>query len=272
MTLADGDAILVTFTNEYTAPAPPTGSITIAKVVENGDEQDPSKEFSFTIAGPGGRSESFTLQAGGTKEYADIPIGEYVITESGAGTGWTTTVSGGTGSNPCTVTLADGDAILVTFTNYFTQGNIITAAFIMGYNNPNCAGESLKYFYGQPEPEPKPDEIEPDEPWLTITNPNLKSVHFFINITADDSPTVTYRYTTSIIKEDAGVISPIEANWRWSTLSEEGTLTGPDSNGEYVFASNCMIIPGDPSTSDYPHHFYIDIDINSVNSYRVHIW
>jgi len=43
-----------------------------------------------------------------------------VITELDAGIGWTTTVIGGTDSNPCTVNLADGDDIAVTFTNTYT--------------------------------------------------------------------------------------------------------------------------------------------------------
>ena len=161
-----------------------------------------------------------------------------------------------------------------TVTANFTQGNIITAAFLVGYNNPNCSGGSFSYYYELFQPELELfDEIKPLEPWLTVTNPNLKSVHFFVKI-ADDSTTVSYRYTNSIIKEDVdGVISPIEENWEWSIASEDGTLTGP-VNGEYVFSSTCIEIPGDPP-SDYPHHFYIEISIgegNNINTYMVHLW
>jgi len=172
--------------------------------------------------------------------------------------------------------VVDSDNASVTL----SEKNIITFIELEGWENAGCnpgfGSPHKDYHYMDPEPETEPYEIEPDIPWLTIRNPNLKAIHFFINIAADDSPIVTYQYTTSIIREDVpGVFSPIEEDWEWSGMSEEGTLTGPDLNGEYVFSSTCIEIPGDPRTSDYPHHFYIEIIIGegaSANTYMVHIW
>ena len=169
-----------------------------------------------------------------------------------------------TGASSTDVTM-DED---MTLTANFRLTDIITFAELEGWNNAGCnpgfGHPHLPYLYTESEPDPEPYEIEPDIAWLTITNPNLKSVHFFVNIAADDSPIVTYKYTTNtIINETDTKI--------WSSSSTVGTLTGP-VNGEYVFSSTCMEIPGTPSQSDYPHHFYINIDVNGINSYMVHLW
>ena len=157
----------------------------------------------------------------------------------------------------------------VNYTANFRLTDIITFAKLEGWNNAGCnpgfGHPHLPYLYTESEPDPEPYEIEPDIPWLTVTNPNLKSVHFFINIAADSSPVVTYKYTTNTIQN-------VGDPKTWSSPSTVGTLTGPDSNGEYIFSSTCMEIPGNPSTSDYPHHFYINIDVNGINSYMVHLW
>ena len=156
-----------------------------------------------------------------------------------------------------------------TVTANFRLTDIITFAELEGWNNAGCNPGFGKphdpFSYSESKPDPEPYEIEPDIAWLTITNPNLKSVHFFINIATDPNPTVTYKYTTNTIQNEADPKI-------WSSSSTVGTITGPDSNGEYTFSSTCLVIPGNPSTSDYPHHFYINIDVNGINSYMVHLW
>ena len=156
----------------------------------------------------------------------------------------------------------------VNYTANFRLTDIITFFELEGWNNAGCnpgfGSPHLPYYYTETKPDPEPYEIEPDTAWLTVTNPNLKSVHFFINIAADSIPVVTYKYTTNTIQNVADPKT-------WSSPSTVGTLTGP-VNGEYIFSSTCMEIPGDPSSSDYPNHFYINIDVNGINSYMVHVW
>jgi hypothetical protein len=151
-------------------------------------------------------------------------------------------------------------------TAHFIENNIITFFKLGGWNNAGCnpGFKNPLYFYQESEPDPESYEIEPDSAWLTVTNPNLKGVRFIINIAADDSPIVTYKYTTNTILNETDPKT-------WSISSTVGTLTGP-VNGEYVFSSTCMEIPGTPSESDYPHHFYIHIDVDGINSYMVHVW
>ncbi len=55
------------------------GSLTIAKALQSGVTGD-TADFNFTITGPG-LSDSFTLKAGGSKPYTNLPYGSYVITE-----------------------------------------------------------------------------------------------------------------------------------------------------------------------------------------------
>ncbi len=55
------------------------GSLSISKALQEGVTGD-TADFNFTITGPG-LSDSFTLKAGGSKPYANLPYGTYVITE-----------------------------------------------------------------------------------------------------------------------------------------------------------------------------------------------
>ena len=158
----------------------------------------------------------------------------------------------------------------VTVTANFTEENIITLIKLGGWNNPWCnpGFEDTLFFYQEPYPETEDyDEIKPDSAWLTVDNPNLKSVRFKVNIAADGIPVVNYKHTINIIINEEDTKS-------WSSSSSEGILTGPDLNGEYVFSSTCIEIPGSPP-SNYPHHFYIEISIGEgiyTNTYIVHIW
>ena len=193
---------------------------------------------------------------------------------------WTGEEIDGSTANPENLTMDANKTV----TAHFIEENIITFFELEGWQNAGCSpgfgSPHQDYHHIDPDPEiydvsaTVPYEIKPGMPWLKVTTPNLKSVHFFINI-ADDSTAVSYRYTTSIIREDVpGFIVPIEALWEWSDPSEIGILTGPDIYGEYVFSSTCIEIPGTPP-SDYPHHFYIEITIGkgtNANTYMVHVW
>ena len=201
-----------------------------------------------------------------TYDYGAVVDIEAIAAVGSLFTGWSTNVN-----------IDDDTAAITTVTMYgdqtaeanFALKNIITFITLEGWNNAGCnpgfGSPHEPFSYSESKPDPEPYEIEPDIAWLTITNPNLKSVHFFINIATDPNPIVTYKYTTNTIQNEADTKI-------WSSSSTVGTLTGPDSNGEYTFSSTCLVIPGNPSTSDYPHHFYINIDVNGINSYMVHIW
>jgi len=113
--------------------------------VGDGNPQEPDKIFSFTITASGGRSEDFSLKAGETKEYANIPLDDYVITESDAAT--TITVgSRVANSNSCTIPLAADDDITVTFTNEYTAPPIVTVSGKICQHNGNGYGQAWAHF------------------------------------------------------------------------------------------------------------------------------
>ncbi|MDD4363162.1 MAG: DUF5979 domain-containing protein [Atribacterota bacterium] len=121
-TVEDSDTAITEVCEE-----PPTGSLTIQKVVAEGGDTD--KEFEFTIEATGtttydfGTDSPFTLKDGEDEEFTGLPYGTYKITETDPGTGWSVSVNGGSDTNPCDVVIGDGIEdhgidVTVTFTNY----------------------------------------------------------------------------------------------------------------------------------------------------------
>jgi uncharacterized repeat protein (TIGR02543 family) len=158
---------------------------------------------------------------------------------------WTGDASG---TDPTTSVTMDGNK---TVTANFARENIITSINIAGWENASCQPNfdhpHLPYSYTYSDPSGISGLI--GRQWLTVTNPNLKSVHFYINFEGNGD--VTYEYT-----DTTGADHYVS-----------GTLTG-----ESVLSSECIEIPGDPSTSDYPHHFYIKIYVDNVLTCTIHLW
>ena len=67
ITLAEGDKVVCTFTNEVTTTPLPT-SLTVEKVIIGGT----AVSFDFTVTGPGGFNELFALVSGESKTFAPI--------------------------------------------------------------------------------------------------------------------------------------------------------------------------------------------------------
>ncbi|HBY56255.1 MAG TPA: hypothetical protein DEG96_00065 [Candidatus Atribacteria bacterium] len=85
---------------------------------------------------------------------------------------------------------------------------------------------------------------------LTVTNTNLKSVHFFANVDAGDN--VSYKYSTNMNGS---------AFTGWIYLG-----------GGYV-SSECIEIPGAiESPPIYSTNFYIEIRVNGVDTCTINIW
>lgn len=80
----------------------------IGKALQEGVTGD-TTDFNFTITGPNGFTDSFTLKAGETKPYANLAYGDYTITELAVAEGYRLgSFSGGNGTqngNSYTVTL-----------------------------------------------------------------------------------------------------------------------------------------------------------------------
>ena len=143
---------------------------------------------------------------------------------------------------------ADDVTVLVVY----TPANIITSISIAGWENagcnPNFEHPHEPYSYTDTDPSGISGMINLQ--WLTLTNPNLKSVHFFANV--DDGNVVTYKYTTDM---DGSSFTD------WITLG-----------GGYV-SSECIVIPGAiNSPPEYPTDFFIEISVNGVNACTIHIW
>jgi uncharacterized repeat protein (TIGR02543 family) len=159
---------------------------------------------------------------------------------------WTGDASG---TSPTTSVIMDADK---TVTANFARENIITSINIAGWENtgchPNFDHPHEPYSYIETDPSGITGTIPLQ--WLTVTNPNLKSVHFFANVDAGDE--VAYRYTTDM---DGSAFTG------WFTLG-----------GGYV-SSECIEIPGAiDSPPVYPTDFYIEISVNGVLTCTIHIW
>jgi len=159
---------------------------------------------------------------------------------------WTGDASG---TNPTTSVTMDGDK---TVTANFARENIITSINIAGWENagcnPNFDHPHEPYSYTKTDPSGINGTISLQ--WLTVTNPNLKSVHFFANVDAGDD--VSYRYSTDM---DGSEFTG------WITLG-----------GGYV-SSECIEIPGAiESPPIYPTDFYIEIRVNGVLTCTINIW
>jgi len=159
---------------------------------------------------------------------------------------WTGDASG---TNPTTSVTMDGDK---TVTANFARENIITSINIAGWENagcnPNFDHPHEPYSYTETDPSGINGTISLQ--WLTVTNPNLKSVHFFANVDAGDE--VTYSYTTDM----------------------DGTVfDGPFTLGGGYVSSECIEIPGAiESPPIYPTNFYIEIRVNGILTCTINIW
>ena len=139
-----------------------------------------------------------------------------------------------------------------TVTANFTPTGIITSINIAGWENagcnPNFDHPHLPYSCIKTNPSGIPGTIALQ--WLTVTNPNLKSVHFFADVDAGD--VVEYRYTT---------------NMDGSAFTGWITLGGGDVSSE------CIEIPGAlKSPPEYPTNFYIEIKVNDVLKCTIRIY
>ena len=139
-----------------------------------------------------------------------------------------------------------------TVTANFARENIITSINIAGWENagcnPNFDHPHEPYNYIETDPSGITGTISLQ--WLTVTNPNLKSVHFFANV--DDGDVVTYEYTTDM----NGLV-----------------FDGPFTLGGGYVSSKCIEIPGAiESPPVYPTDFYIKIYVNDVLTCTINIW
>ncbi len=111
-----------------------TGSLSVTKLVDwNGRTPVPSMAFSYTVTGPAGfTSINDTLVDGATDTFTGLPFGDYTITETSPGTGWTITYT------------VDGSSPQVAGTLSLSGGTItpVTAAPISGsvYADQNSNG------------------------------------------------------------------------------------------------------------------------------------
>jgi len=118
--LSGGEDITCTFTNTkiVTPAAPPTGSLTVSKQVDwNGRTPMPTMAFSYTVTGPAGFTTiNDTLVDGATDTFTDLPFGDYTITETSPGTGWSVTYTIDAGAPQATgaLSLSGGPVSAVT--------------------------------------------------------------------------------------------------------------------------------------------------------------
>ena len=150
-------------------------------------------------------------------------------------------------SNSYTFNMPAADVSIVA---NFRFANIITSIAIGGWENANCTpnyeSPHWKYIYDESNSSGISETIELQ--WLTAGTPNVKSVHFFVNVDVDD--VVKYRYTNDM---DGSAF--------------DGWI--PFLSGGYV-SSKCIEIPSDgPNT--YASTFYIEIDVNGVHTYTIHL-
>jgi hypothetical protein len=133
-------------TATFTEVLPETGSITIIKDADPADGTD----FGFTSDIPGGESFILDDELGQTDEFsdtitfADIPVGEHIITET-VSSGWVlfgdVSCAGGNhspiGDGVVRVQLGDGEDIICTFTNIKEQPPTASLTVIKNVVNDN---------------------------------------------------------------------------------------------------------------------------------------
>ena len=134
----------------------------------------------------------------------------------------------------------------------------ITFIVIKGWQNPGCTPLwNPHYSYIEPEPVSSSNITLP---WLIGNTPNLKSVHFFVNLD-DVNAEISYRYTI-----DTGGNT-------WNTDETTWNNVVPDLiNGGYSFSSACMVIPRTTNPPVYSSDFYIEIRVKNGNTYMIHIY
>jgi uncharacterized surface anchored protein len=127
----DGETVLVTATNPYRDFH---GRLAIEKV-ETGDTA-PGGEYTFTVAGPGGSTDTVVVAAGDVWTSDWLPLGTYTVTELDAPAGHTIS------PNPVTID-EDGETVLVTATNPYRDFHGRLAIEKGGHDggNPNALFE-----------------------------------------------------------------------------------------------------------------------------------
>ncbi|MBX7252164.1 MAG: right-handed parallel beta-helix repeat-containing protein [Candidatus Promineofilum sp.] len=127
ITVADGDAWLCTFTNAR------QGTIQIAKVAAGGG----ATQFTFDVSWS---ATDVTLTDGQSTTPVSLAAGNYTITEINIPTGWAqqsatcdnTATTPVETVNPASITVANGDTWVCTFTNVIVQGTIKIAKVAAG--------------------------------------------------------------------------------------------------------------------------------------------
>ncbi len=126
--LASDGTVTCTFTNTYTPPSPPPGSITIIKHTIGGDG---TFDFDATGSGMPGPFQISTSGGTGSHSFTELQSGMYEISEPPLPSGWAWTSllcvtpegSSAQLSNEgpaVTIRLGAGDSVVCTFTNTFT--------------------------------------------------------------------------------------------------------------------------------------------------------
>jgi uncharacterized repeat protein (TIGR02543 family) len=259
---AEGTVVTITTTAEagyhfvnWTGGASGTNSTTTVtmdanKTVTANFEEDAPDTYTLTM-GVSPEGSGTTIPAIGTT--SGYTAGTVVTISATAEEGyhfvdWTGDVAN-PNSDSTTVTMNANKTV----TANFARENIITSINIAGWENagcnPNFDHPHEPYSYTETDPSGINGTISLQ--WLTVTNPNLKSVHFYINFEGNSE--VTYEYTNNTGGDNY----------------VSGTLTGA---GGTVLSSGCIEIPGTPSQSDYPHNFYIKIYVDDVLTCTIHIW
>jgi hypothetical protein len=131
--IAEGDETkTATITNTYAPPPPGTGSITVAKVIDQpaGGTWKP-EDFSVTLQGPG-YSSTKAFGAGGSVTFAGLPLGDYVVSEVSPGSAWAVTMNPSDGG----VKVTAGSSTQVTVTNRLKLGAISVHKTISGPQDP----------------------------------------------------------------------------------------------------------------------------------------
>lgn len=109
---SSAEVVLAQYVIEYINRSRP-GSLTVLKVVVPSVSAD---AFDFT-AGGGLDPATFSLQHGGAQLYLNVPVGSGYSIEETPNPAYTTTVEVSNGDDPANISIDEGEAVTVTFTN-----------------------------------------------------------------------------------------------------------------------------------------------------------
>ena len=149
---------------------------------------------------------------------------------------------------PYTITMNEDKAVTA---NFEYRTNAVSGIVINGFKGQSCTGA------GGIDPEeldPLPDITTLG--WLTGGTPNCKSVHFAILFYKANNR-ISYRYTTNLDSTDPDLIA-------WESV-------GPIPISENSFDSLCMEIPVGGDGEKWATAFDIEIDVNGVHTYTIHL-